>query len=270
MQAKIASGEIYTGKDHFPNDPVYILDPDDFKYVAPGQTGVFQTGFTRDDYAGTIEVVPYNSDVLSVDENGAWVAKQEGWSGLDVKVKLSDEIIAEILARYPVTEEGFDFPLVYPFMRTELGGGPSFTVTNRNSIFRLYNPNSGEHFYTEDRAERRALMGAGWTYEKIGWLNAEDRSRPIYRLYNPNAGDHHYTWSELEADGLVSLGWVNEGVAMYAEGDTGTPIYRLYNPNATTGAHHFTSNIHEYYELAIAGWSREGIAFYANSEKKTF
>ena len=59
-------------------------------------------------------------------------------------------------------------------------------------MYRLYNPNSGEHFYTADSNERDHLTGVGWVYEGIGWRAPVQSSVPVYRLYNSNAGDHHY------------------------------------------------------------------------------
>lgn len=36
-------------------------------------------------------------------------------------------------------------------------------------MYRMYNPNSGEHFYTASLKERKTLSGIGWRYEGIGW-----------------------------------------------------------------------------------------------------
>lgn len=74
-------------------------------------------------------------------------------------------------------------------------------------IYRLYNPNTGEHFYTQDVHERDVLVADGWKYEGIGWRSWLDGD-PVYRLYNPNAigGDHYYTISAPEARSLVNQG----------------------------------------------------------------
>ena len=37
------------------------------------------------------------------------------------------------------------------------------------NMYRLYNPNSGEHFYTSSNGERDHLISLGWNYEGIGW-----------------------------------------------------------------------------------------------------
>ena len=36
-------------------------------------------------------------------------------------------------------------------------------------MYRLYNPNSGEHFYTASKGERNHLISLGWNDEGIGW-----------------------------------------------------------------------------------------------------
>ena len=130
-------------------------------------------------------------------------------------------------------------------------------------MYRLYNPNSGEHFYTSNQGERDHLVSLGWRYEGVAW-NAPLTGAPIFRLYNPNAGDHHYTGSEKERDDLVKLGWKYEGVAWYtAPSTTKKPQYRLYNPNCTgAGAHHYTGSIEERDGLVKLGWRYEGIAWY--------
>ena len=130
-------------------------------------------------------------------------------------------------------------------------------------MYRLYNPNSGEHFYTANETERDTLSGLGWKYEGVAWNAPDSSDTPVYRLYNPNAGDHHYTTSEKEKDNLVSLGWKDEGIGWYSTGSDGQALLRLYNPNATgAGAHHYTTSETEKDNLVSLGWKYEGIAWY--------
>ncbi len=86
-------------------------------------------------------------------------------------------------------------------------------------LFRLYNPNSGEHFYTTSRKEGNRLVDKGWKYEDIGWYSeSKETGKPLYRLYNPNAtgaGSHHYTTSTRERDKLEAQGWKYESIAWY-------------------------------------------------------
>ncbi|MBR4457198.1 MAG: hypothetical protein IKS32_13425 [Solobacterium sp.] len=128
-------------------------------------------------------------------------------------------------------------------------------------LYRMYNPNTGEHFFTANAKERDILKEAGWKYEGVAFHTYQTGEVPVYRLYNPVAGDHHYTTSEAEAENLKKAGWSQEGIAFYAN-KSGVAMYRLYNPNAETGAHHYTSSKEEKEMLEKAGWKYEGIGFY--------
>ena len=104
------------------------------------------------------------------------------------------------------------------------------------SMYRLFNPNSGEHFYTASKAERKALCTAGWNYEGIGWTAPETSDRPVYRMYNKNAGDHHYTMNPAERDFLVNAGWQYEGIGWYSADETGVIWPRMAGgPRASAG-----------------------------------
>ncbi len=149
-----------------------------------------------------------------------------------------------------------------------------------NAMLRLYNPNSGEHFYTSKYGEKDLLVEAGWRFEGIGFYAPDDsvalsNLKAIYRLYNGT--DHHYATAG-EAELLAEYGWTNEGLAFYSDetvdptrrdqaflwGDTDNQVamYRLYNPNATVGQHHYTSSRGERDLLQSAGWTLEGVGFY--------
>ena len=131
-----------------------------------------------------------------------------------------------------------------------------------NEMHRLYNPNSGEHFYTASEAERDMLTGVGWLYEGVGWYAPTVSKTPVYRLYNPNAGDHHYTMSRGERNMLLSVGWRDEGIGWYSDDLMRQPLYRQYNPNAKAGAHNYTTSKAENDMLVSVGWRGEGIAWY--------
>ena len=129
-------------------------------------------------------------------------------------------------------------------------------------MYRLYNPNSGEHFYTGSVEERENLVVAGWIYEGVAWNAPVKTGEPVYRLYNPVNPDHHYTMSAEERDNLVAAGWIYEGVAWNSASPSNLPQYRLYNPNALTGIHHYTGSIEERDNLVAVGWIYEGIGWY--------
>lgn len=136
---------------------------------------------------------------------------------------------------------------------------------DRVMIYRFYNPNTGEHFYTANPIEAGFLLDAGWNYESFGWAGVKE-GQPVYRLYNSNdGGDHHYTTDRREADYLTSAGWSDEGVAFYSDLDETKPVYRVYNANARVNNHHFTLNASERDALVSIGWNDEGVAFQAGS-----
>ena len=130
-------------------------------------------------------------------------------------------------------------------------------------MYRMYNPNSGEHFYTGSKEEREILRKAGWDYEGIGWYAPTKIGEPVYRMYNPNSGDHHYTMSWSGVEMLKGFGWKYEGVGWNSElSKYGDPLYRLYNPNADCGSHHYTNSEDERDFLIYVGWIYEGIGWY--------
>ncbi|KFI47938.1 hypothetical protein [Bifidobacterium biavatii] len=131
-------------------------------------------------------------------------------------------------------------------------------------MYRLYNPNTGEHLYTKNAYERDNLQAHDWSYEGIGWRAPVTSSTPVYRLYNPNAGTHHYTVNGHEKDNLVRHGWRYEGIGWYSsDHNRAYPLYRQYNPR--NGAHNYTLNGNEAKQLVSRGWRNEGIAWYGVS-----
>lgn len=142
--------------------------------------------------------------------------------------------------------------------------GPVDPGTAAGYMHRLYNPYTGEHFYTADEGEFEGLVAVGWKDEGRGWT-APEVGAPVYRLYNPyvEGGDHHYTLSWDEVETLRDAGWEYEGVGWKsAPADTGVPLYRQYNPFATTGTHNYTTSKEENDSLVDAGWREEGVAWY--------
>ncbi len=129
------------------------------------------------------------------------------------------------------------------------------------TMYRLYNPNSGEHFYTASLVERQAVIDAGWDDEGEGWT-APIEGVQVYRLYNSFAGEHHYTTSAEERDMLVSVGWTWEEGGWCSDYSQAVPLYRAYNPNAFANNHHYTTDWGEFQFLLSLGWQDEGIGWY--------
>ena len=133
-------------------------------------------------------------------------------------------------------------------------------------MYRLYNPNSGEHFYTSDASEKNHLVSLGWRYEGIGWIAPKISSYPVYRLYNAYGGEHHYTMDKSEKNHLVSLGWNDVGIGWYSadpKDSSNIPLLREYNPNAFANNHNYTTDKGEHNWLISLGWIDEGKAWYA-------
>ena len=129
------------------------------------------------------------------------------------------------------------------------------------AMYRLYNPNSGEHFYTASAVERNAVIDAGWNDEGIGWT-APTEGVKVYRLYNSIAGEHHYTTSAEERDMLVGVGWTWEEGGWYSDPNESVPLYRAYNPNAYANNHHYTTDWGEFQTLLSLGWQDEGVGWH--------
>lgn len=131
-------------------------------------------------------------------------------------------------------------------------------LNSTNPVYRMYNPNSGEHFYTMNYYEVQSLQNSDWNYEGIGWnsLSAVNTGT-VYRLYNKNGGYHFYTTSSYEKDQLVKKGWTYEGISFYTGGTKA--VYRAYNPN--NGMHNYTLISYEQRSLLKLGWKDEGTAW---------
>ncbi|MBQ3549025.1 MAG: hypothetical protein IJA33_04020 [Oscillospiraceae bacterium] len=131
------------------------------------------------------------------------------------------------------------------------------------NMFRMYNPNTGEHFYTGSEKEKGDLVAAGWQYEGIAFTFPENTGAPVYRLFQPSTGEHLYTMDEAEVEALMANGWNYENIAFNSAYDTEAVQHRLHNPNATVGAYHFTFSEEEMQNLINAGWEDQGIGWYS-------
>ena len=132
------------------------------------------------------------------------------------------------------------------------------------TMYRVYNKNTGEHLYTASAFERNSLVKGGWSNEGIGW-KAPTKGTAVYRVYNPNAqgGDHYYTASKFEAQSLVKTGWKwdNGGKPVFYSGGK-TKVYVAYNPNAKSGSHNYTTSQFEQNTLLSQGWKYGKVQFY--------
>lgn len=143
---------------------------------------------------------------------------------------------------------------------------------SQENIYRLYNKNTGEHFYTASAFERDQTVAKGWSYEGVGWITPKQSNSPIYRVFSPQSkgGDHYYTKSKYEASQLVKKGWKwdnNAKPVFYSGGNI--PVYVAFNPNAKSGSHNYTINNNEQRSLISGGWKYPSVAWMSQAWIKT-
>ena len=251
-------------------------------------TGTYDyKGFHREELDGSIVIMPGESFSI-VAEESAMIDGQKKY-GFNVNTGLNEETCKKVgRADYCVAVvnpgESFyynagkwsDWTEIIPVLKEddeqkmfEIDNFSikAYMVSTTSAMYRLYNPNSGEHFYTADAVEKDNVVEAGWTYEGIAWTAPAKSEAPVYRVYNPNSGEHFYTTDISERDDLISLGWRDEGIGWYSAYEDGESVYRLYNPNAAgafeAGAHFYTMKEDERDILDALGWNYEGIGWYS-------
>lgn len=135
-----------------------------------------------------------------------------------------------------------------------------YAASTLKPVYRVYNPNSGEHLHTLNGGEKDNLMSLGWVYEGIS-MQIDGSGSNLYRAYNPNSGEHFYTKDSKEIDKIKRAGWRYEGVAWKVP-NGGQKVYRLFNPNARdAGSHHYTLTESEKNDLVKRGWRYEGVSW---------
>ena len=133
---------------------------------------------------------------------------------------------------------------------------------NCEAIWRVFNPYTREHLYTQSYTEYSHLGSIGWTQEGVAWYSPLSSKTEVYRLFNPYTGDHLYTTSNKEYDQRGSEGWRKEGRAFYSDDSQGVEVFRAFNPYEIVGTHHYTTSKKEYDQLGPKGWVPEGLAWY--------
>lgn len=229
-----------------------LPNKDAARFVRPGETVKLQMpGFLLNDDGSTdFSITLKSSDPsgISCSEDGSFTALEEG--------------IYEIRFHF-IRESNDPEDVLHPVANET----PLIVFASENEfVFRLYNPNTGEHVYTADGQERRYLIDRGWKDEDVAWIAPKQSDQPVHRLYNPVAGDHHYTKDENEVTALRRIGWNDEGICFYSSGDDTNPVWRAYNSNAQSGAHHFTRSELEKDFLVCQGWKDEAIGWHALDE----
>ena len=173
------------------------------------------------------------------------------YTPLSKNVVLTNSTLGAAVVKDDVLNQDVTVPLSY--------------ITEGN-VYRMYDGSRGEHFYTKNEDEMKALTQLGWVHEEnadFTVASALDNSAiAVYRLYNPNDGGmHFYTEDAEEVKALVNAGWNYEGISHYVyttEANKGTEQYRLYNPNSSNGEHNWTTDKDQRNMLKEAGWVDEG------------
>lgn len=206
-------------------------------------------------------------------DNGLWSSEasdgvREEGSGYRLSKRFTLIAGTYYLCIYNDSASGFGSQ-EFSFEPYEADGSAIGTASgNATAMLRLYNPNSGEHFYTGSEAERDTTVEAGWNYEGVAWFAPNHSSTPVYRLYSGT--DHHYTVDKAEADWLVDQGWSLESEqAWFSDDLKGTFMHRLFNPGVdphaptnNAGSHHYTASKAEADHLVSVGWIYEGGSWY--------
>jgi hypothetical protein len=82
-------------------------------------------------------------------------------------------------------------------------------------LYRVYNPNDGNHLFTLNSHEKDELTALGWHDEGVGW-RVSLSGKPVYRIYNPGSGEHIYTLNYEEVKAAVAAGMHDEGIAWWS------------------------------------------------------
>jgi hypothetical protein len=231
------------------------------------------------DYSGVTRTLTTNeisAEVLSNrligEQDGVQGVVNQNWTGLQPETSYGWYcVITNDLGGETVTPVQ-TFTTAQKYVPDDGGGSGSGNNTSNDTqdesqevMYRLYNPNSGEHFYTASADEKEYLVSLGWKDEGVGWVAPTSSNAPVYRLYNANGGEHHYTMDSRERDALVSVGWSYEGIGWYSDEQKRVAVYRQYNPNAFANNHNYTVSADEKNYLVSLGWHDEGISWYAVS-----
>ena len=239
-------------------DETSQVSGDSNKYfgVAAGGNGTYTFSINESGAYAGCEIVSIEIESVS-NITGCELGSHDGWSDLTAGTSFEWEGEATSVSFELIADDGNNHFFNYDNIIVTI------QIPYAEEIHRLYNPNSGEHFYTADDAEAENLRSLGWNDEGIGWIAPIASDTPVFRLYNANAGEHHYTTDIAEVEFLESIGWTFENVAWFSDDSgNGVPVYRQYNPNEFANNHNYTTDETEKDNLISLGWQDENIGWY--------
>lgn len=133
------------------------------------------------------------------------------------------------------------------------------------TLYRMYNPNVKDHFYTTSFSEYSTIaVDYGYLQEgALGFISPVlgTGAIPLYRMYSPISKDHFYTTDYNEYSTIaVDYGYTQEGKIGYiykSNIENTVTLYRMYS--AASRDHFYTSSRNEYSTIAVDyGYKQEG------------
>lgn len=124
------------------------------------------------------------------------------------------------------------------------------------NVYRLYNRNTSDHYFTIDVIERNTLISHGWVDEGVAFSVTSDASIPVYSYYNSKTGCHVFSTNDSEKDTLIAKGYEYEKERFKLDSDGNVNIYRLRNKS--NDKYHLTIDLDEYSRLTRSGWVDAG------------
>ncbi len=136
-------------------------------------------------------------------------------------------------------------------------------------LYRMYNPNGAERFYTTSTVEKDNTVASGFNDEGIACYAFSEQVEgtvPMYRLYFSETNHNLYTSSEDErAKAKNEWNFEDKGIAFYVypEQKEGLkPLYRLYDH----GHHLYTTSEEERNNLLAHNWVDQGISAFVATD----
>jgi hypothetical protein len=147
--------------------------------------------------------------------------------------------------------------------------------TLSNSVFRLYNENSGKHLFSSNQGEIDLITGQGgdWANEGISYTSPGLGTGNVYRFYVGDQSRHFYTANESERNAIIASNsfstWLYEGAAfncysLNQKPDSSIAVVRYLD--ISSGSHVYSTSAVEQSILDNSGnYLNEGIAWYGST-----
>jgi len=140
-------------------------------------------------------------------------------------------------------------------------------------VYRFYNSQNGEHFYTSSAGEKDVLIGqyaSVLNYEGVAFNAPVQGDQALYRFIKPGTSQHLFTASNSERDALIAdpkSGYVFEGVAcnVYTASSAplgATAVFGFLDSGS--GQYFYTASAAERAAVAsgVPAWKDQGAKFF--------